>query len=60
MDAMPTGTKQINANLYVGPTFKVWRAHEEWKYRTFGRCRVSVEGRTTRLDLALADVRRYA
>lgn len=56
---MPTGTKKINEHLYVGPTFKVWRSREEWKYRTFGRCRLALEGRTTRLDLAFAAVRRY-
>lgn len=52
---------KINPRLYLGATAKLWQAADgEWRYRTFGRCQRSIEGRASTLALALADVRRFA
>lgn len=52
--------KKINERLYLSTTARVWQAQDgEWRYKTFGRCQLATEGRTSRLDLALADVRQF-
>lgn len=57
---MPEGTKQINPSLYIGHNFKVWLCKGEWKFKTFGRCRIEADGRASDLKLAFHCVARYA
>ena len=52
--------QKIHERLYRCSTARVWQgANGEWRYKTFGRCRLAIEGRTSTLSLALADVRRF-
>jgi len=54
------GIRKIHERLYLCASARVWQdASGEWRYKTFGRCRLAIEGRTSALVLALAEVRRY-
>lgn len=55
-----TIVSRMSARLYVGATAKLWQAADgDWHYRTFGRCRRTIEGRASSFALALANVRRH-